>query len=91
MVGIVKAADKKAAIARAIKKYRLPTNERRRLMALRNAQEGHSWAVYQIKSRPAQFVCFVEAADRQTAIARAIKEYGVPAHEPSWLMALRRD
>jgi len=49
-----------------------------------------SWAVYHIEAT--KFVGLVHnQPDAESAIKAAIKEYKIPVHERSRLMALRRD
>jgi hypothetical protein len=44
-------------------------------------RQNHSWAVYHIRGTPAQFVGIVDAPEEQSAIAKAIEEYNVPANQ----------
>jgi hypothetical protein len=55
-------------------------------------QRNHSWAIYHIRGTPAQFIGLVfDQPDEQSAIAKAIEEYNVPANQRDRLMARRRD
>jgi hypothetical protein len=51
----------------------------------------HTWAIYNVKDRPAKLVGVVNAPNKQTAIGHAIEAYQLPANERSRLMALRKD
>jgi hypothetical protein len=56
-----------------------------------NRQQTHSWAVYHIEGMLAKLVGIVDdAANEQTAIARAIEEYQTP-NEGGRLIAVRQD
>ena len=54
-------------------------------------QTSYNWAIYHSGQTPARLVGFVDdAPNKQTAIARAIRELRVPMSERGRLMALRR-
>ena len=51
---------------------------------------GSTWAVYNIKHRPAKLVGIVNARDKRIAIARAYKEYNVSKNEVGRLIVVRQ-
>jgi hypothetical protein len=55
-------------------------------------QRNHSWSVYRLRGTPAQLIGIVyDAPDEQSAIKKAIEEYGVPENQRGRLIAQRRD
>jgi hypothetical protein len=54
-------------------------------------QANHSWAIHHIRGTPAQFVGIVDAPDEQSAIKKAIEEFGVQENLRDRLIATRRD
>jgi hypothetical protein len=51
---------------------------------------GATWAVYDIKSRPAKLVGIVSARDKRAAVARANREHNVSQREGGRLMVVRQ-
>jgi hypothetical protein len=51
----------------------------------------HSWAIYHIRGTPAPFIGIVEAPDEQSAIAKAIQQFGITGEQQKRLLARRRD
>jgi hypothetical protein len=55
-------------------------------------QPNHSWIVYRVRGTPAQLIAIVyDAPDEQSAINKAIAEFGVPENQRDRLIARRRD
>ena len=55
-------------------------------------QRDPSWTVYRLRGTPAQLIGIVyDAPDEQSAIKKAIEEFGVPENQRNRLIAQRRD
>ena len=55
-------------------------------------RRNYNWAIYHTQQAPARLVSFVDNQPNElAAIARAIKERKIPAHERDGLVARRRD
>ena len=55
-------------------------------------QRTYTWLVYRFRGTPAQLVGIVyDQPDEQSAIAKAIEEFKVPANQRGRLIAQRRD
>ena len=62
----------------------------RHVTSLQPTATSPTWAVYDIKSRPAKLVGIVSARDKRTAVARANRECNVSRYEGGRLMVVRQ-
>jgi hypothetical protein len=62
----------------------------RHVASLQPTATGATWAVYDIKNRPAKLVGIVRARDKRTAVVRANREYNVSQRERGRLMVVRQ-
>jgi hypothetical protein len=62
----------------------------RHVVSSQPTAKGSTWAVYDIKNRPARLVGMVSAHDKRIAIARANREYNVSQNEGGRLMVVRQ-